>query len=190
MSVARHLGRASSGSRRAPPLSDPHTVLGELITQIAAHDQQITIFLDDFHCVGGSPQTLDLIDRLARRLPPNCHLLLASRTKISLPSLARLLLEGRASEIGPSDLAFTDQEVKEYYRSVRGEEVSSDDVDRILASTEGWPAGVALSRPGVLGEAPALEAGGLSEYLASEVYGRLPAELQGFLLQTSVYDTL
>lgn len=191
VSVLRRL--APEGARSSPTLPgrEPRAELGELTTRIARHGEDTWIFLDDFHCLEGSEEVLGLVDYFARRLPSNCRLLLASRTQPAMPSLARLRLEGRASELGPSTLAFTADEIRQYYRSTRSEDISDDQAKRILKSTQGWPAGVALfTDPGTLAEGRDAASLPLSDYLAAEIFDRLTEDLQEFLLRTSVLDRL
>ncbi len=191
LSVLRRFDSAGAKSARARSTREPRLLLGELTSRIASHDEDTWIFLDDFHCLEGSEKVLGLLDYFAQRLPPNCRLFLASRTQPALPSLARLRLEGRALELGPAELAFTTDEIKQYYSSARGQGVSDEDIQRILNSTQGWPAGVALlTDPATLGEERQETSISLSEYLAAEIFDRLPERLRRFLLWTSVFDTL
>jgi LuxR family maltose regulon positive regulatory protein len=184
---------ASAGARRGParPVREPRSLLGELTTQIADHDDETWIFLDDFHCVDGSEEVLDLIDYFAQRMPSNSHVFLSSRTVPALPSLARLRLEGRTLELDPRELAFTADEIKQYYRSTRGQDLLEDQADRILKFTQGWPASVALfSDPDTAGGGDQATSVPLSDYLVAEILDRLPQGLRRFLLRTSILDTL
>lgn len=191
LSVLRRFDQVSAKSAPAMSSSEPHTLLGALSSQIASHHEDTWIFLDDFHSLEGSNEVLQLVDYLAQRLPFNSRLFLASRTQLPLPSLPRLRLEGRATDLGPAELAFTADEIKQYYRSARRQDISDDQVERILKSTQGWPAGVALfTDPGALGDGRHETSVPLSEYLAAEIFDRLPEKLQRFLLWTSVFDTL
>lgn len=191
LSVLRRFGQA--GAKGVPALSsrEPRALLGELATQIAGHDEDTWIFLDDFHSLQGSNQVLGLVDYFAQRLPFNSRLFLASRTQPALPSLPRLRLEGRATDLGPAQLAFTAAEIKQYYRSARRQDIGDHQVERILKSTQGWPAGVALfTDPGTVGEGRHETSVPLSDYLAAEIFDRLGQKLRQFLLWTSVFDTL
>lgn len=191
LSILRRFASAATKSGPALASREAHTVLAELTTRLADHDEDTWIFLDDFHSLEGSQEVLGLVDYFAQRLPLNCRLFLASRTQPSLPSLARLRLEGRATELGPAELAFTADEIRQYYRSARRQDISDGQVERISKSTQGWPAGVALfTGPGTLGEGRHETSVALSDYLAAEIFGRLPEKLHKFLLWTSVFDTL
>jgi LuxR family maltose regulon positive regulatory protein len=191
LSILRRFGSAGVKSVRALSARDPRLLLGELTSQIASHDEDTWIFLDDFHCLEGSEKVLGLLDYFTQRLPLNCRLFLASRTQPALPSLARLRLEGRVLELGPAELAFTADEIKQYYSSARNQGISHEEVQRILNSTQGWPAGVALfTDPATLGEERQEASAPLSEYLAAEIFDRLSEGLRRFLLWTSVFDSL
>ncbi|KKL93994.1 hypothetical protein LCGC14_1869140, partial [marine sediment metagenome] len=191
LSVLRRFDSAGAKSARARSTREPRLLLGELTSRIASHDEDTWIFLDDFHCLDGSEKVLGFLDYFAQRLPLNCRLFLASRSQPALPSLARLRLEGRATELGPAELAFTADEIKQYYRSARRQDISDGQVERISKSTQGWPAGVALfTDPGTLGEGRHETSVALSDYLAAEIFDRLPEKLHKFLLWTSVFDTL
>jgi LuxR family maltose regulon positive regulatory protein len=105
--------------------------------------------------------------------------------------LARLRLEGRTLELDPRELAFTADEIKQYYRSTRGQDLLEDQADRILKFTQGWPAGVALfSDPDTAGGGDQATSVPLSDYLAAEILDRLPQGMRRFLLRTSILDTL
>ncbi len=169
---------------------DPRTVLGGLTALLADFDGGAFIFLDDFHEVANSRDIAPLVDYLARRLPSNCRLIIGSRTPPALPSLPKMRLDGRAIQIDAPELAFTADEIKQYYQLFRERDISDDEAFAILKSTQGWPAGVALLRyrepPDELPDASVA----LSEYLAAEVFDRLPDQLRTFMLSTSALDVL
>lgn len=191
LSVLRRFNQVGAKGSSAMSSSEPRALLGALSSQIASHHEETWAFLDDFHSLEGSTDVLQLVDYLAQRLPFNCRLFLASRTRPALPSLSRLRLEGRAMELGPADLAFSADEIRHYYRSARHQDISDNQVERILKATQGWPAGVALfTDPGTLRKEGHKTSVPLSDYLASEIFDRLPEKLQRFLLYTSVFDTL
>ena len=169
---------------------EPRAVLAGLLGALADFAGDAWIFLDDFHEVASSEDLSLLVDYVGRRLPPNCRLILGSRTPPNLPSLPKLQLEGRAVELGPTDLAFTPDEIRECYISLRGHDISDEEARAIFTATQGWPAGVALiyrhDQLAHLAEAPS----NLSDYLAAEILARLPEQLRTFALATSIFDVL
>ncbi len=93
-------------------------------------------------------------------------------------------------QLDQQDLAFTLDEVKQYYRSFRGDEVSDEAAQGVLNATQGWPAGVALlGLRGALDDLPE-PSDALSEYLTAEIFDRLPDRLRAFVLATSIFDVL
>ena len=189
--AVRRLGPVGEHANARAPGDEPRTMLSHIAARIAEHDHDVWVVLDDFHHLDSSDALIELVDYFARRMPPNCRLLLASRTRPPLPSLPRLQLSGNVTEIGPSDLAFTAEEIREFYSASGKQAVSDAEVSRIAALTEGWPAGVALvGDPASLSEARLERPVALAEYLASEVFDRLPEDLQSFLVRTSIFDRL
>jgi len=176
--AVRRLDASSQDSDARTPRDEPRALLSHIAERITRHDDDVWIVLDDFHHLDRSEQVIELVDYFARRMPPNCRLVLASRTRPPLPSLARLQLGGSVTELGPGDLAFTAPEISEFYAASAVKPVSDDEIGRVAALTEGWPAGVALvGDPASLGDTRLESHAALAEYLASEVFDRLPEDL-------------
>lgn len=187
LGVERGLG----GPIAAPPALDPRSALAQVAGLVAEHAGEVSIALDDAHWLDGS-ESLSLLDYLLRRLPANARLFIATRSRVSLPSLPRLRLEGKALEITQADLAFTEAEVRQYLaRTGSAEEANEERAREVVSVTQGWPAAVAL-----LGGVAHADSGGgalspeFGEYLAAEIYERLPRVIAEFLLKTSVLDVL
>ena len=116
---------------------------------------------------------------------------MATRRPLPL-RVAKLRAAGSLAELGPSDLSFTASECEELLTLRRGRTVTDDEVEAVVAASEGWPMGVALT--GVTGPG---EAGGgaiprevLFNYLAEEVLDRLDPRTRLALVDSSVPDTL
>ncbi|HEU4759719.1 MAG TPA: BTAD domain-containing putative transcriptional regulator [Dehalococcoidia bacterium] len=191
LSVSRRFGARAAGRGQRAPKAEPRAVLSEIAARIDRSPEETWIFLDDFHYLGGSGEVEAAVDYLTRWLPSNCRLVLASRVHPALPSLPRLRLDGKVLEVGPSDMSFTADEIRHYYLSVRKETISSDQAERLLRLTQGWPAAVALAkdidRSAQDETGPSLQA---SEYLAAEIFERLPEALRQLLLWSSVFDAV
>jgi ATP/maltotriose-dependent transcriptional regulator MalT/two-component SAPR family response regulator len=186
LGVERGLG----GPITTPVGLDPRSALAQVASRIAEHPGEVCLALDDAHWLDGS-ESLPLLDYLSRRLPANARLFVTSRTGVSLPSLPRLRLEGKGLVITQEDLAFTEAEVREYLAQTGStEEASQKRASEVASLTQGWPAAVAF-----LAAVDAASGGGalspeFGEYLAAEIYERLPSETAEFLLRTSVLDVL
>jgi LuxR family maltose regulon positive regulatory protein len=145
---------------------------------------------DDLHRLQDRA-ALELLDRLAERLPTNWTLALATRMDPPL-SLARLRGRGELAEFRQPALAFQPAEVQAM-RALLGD-AASPDTEELLVRTEGWPAGLRLclstapQSPGPAGRGDVQRY--LFDNLAAEVFGTLPEELQRFLLRVSVLSDL
>ena len=149
---------------------------------------------DDLHLLEGSDAELALAD-LIRRLPGRMRLLVASRVNLAL-DLSRLRVSGQLVEIGPDDLRFRAWEVEELFRDVYREPLIPEEVATLAHRTAGWAAYLQLfhlataRRP--LAERRRVLASLtnrsrlVQEYLTRHVLSGLSADLQDFLIRTSV----
>ncbi|MGZ8650406.1 MAG: hypothetical protein ACXW08_17540, partial [Solirubrobacteraceae bacterium] len=151
-----------------------------------------TLVLDDVHNVRGP--ALDVIRRLLTDEGEGLRLVLASRSDPDL-GLARLRLEERLLEVHAAELAFTEEEATVMLRAA-GLDLDPSQVERLVARTEGWAAGLRLAAMSAV-RAPDPErflaefAGddrAVADYLTEEVLALLSPGIREFLLRTSVVD--
>ncbi|HEX4660027.1 MAG TPA: hypothetical protein VH307_21795, partial [Streptosporangiaceae bacterium] len=197
--AALDLAQPGIGARLAPLLSlsqpPPSEVLvTTLINDLAQRREpgQAALILDDYHLID-SPQLHASMAFLVEHLPPGLRLVLASRSEPPLP-LARLRARGQVAELGAADLRFTAEEAAD----LLGSGVSGDALTALTTRTEGWAAGLQLAALSLRGQVDAArflaEFSGSNryvlDYLTEEVLESQPADIRGFLLQTSVLDRL
>jgi LuxR family maltose regulon positive regulatory protein len=166
-------------------------------------DRWLLLTLDDYHLIT-SQAIHDVLAFLLDHLPGEMRLVLISRTEPSLP-LARLRGRGQLVTLDGNDLRFTNDEARLFLNRVMGLDLSQDEVAALAARTEGWIAGLqmaalvmgARSRDHEVGLGRQVDldrqlAGSrlIMDYLLQEVLQGQPAELQTFLLQTSVLGRL
>ena len=77
-------------------------------------------------------------------LPPQIHLVIASRADPALP-LARLRGRGELVEIRAADLRFTPEEAAAYLNGVMRLGLTAEDVTALEGRTEGWIAALQLA---------------------------------------------
>jgi len=152
------------------------------------------LVLDDLHLLPATGPVPAFIDRLARSLPADATLVLASREPPAIPVM-KLRAAGRADELDAADLAFDAEEMKA--AAVR---LGAPDPEALLPwleRTEGWPAGVAILCQGLLarGGAPSPGAArpdpaGWFAYFAEEVLAGLPDDLRDFLIRSAALPRL
>ncbi|MBA3641774.1 MAG: tetratricopeptide repeat protein [Acidobacteria bacterium] len=176
-----------------PPIEAVLTILINELTEI---EDDFTLILDDFHLIDAQP-VHGGIAFLLDHLPPQLHLVIASRADPPLP-LARLRAHGESIELRASDLRFTSEEAAAFLNDVMGLDLSAGDVAALETRTEGWIAGLQLAAlsmqrrddvPGFI-RAFASDDRYIVDFLVEEVLQRQPERVRSFLLQTSVLDRL
>jgi len=181
-------------SQSQPPPVE--TVLTTLINEVAAIPCRIILILDDYHVVGSSPVD-DALAFLLERLPPQMHLVIATRDDPHLP-LARLRARGQLTELRAADLRFTSSEAAEFLNQAMGLDLSAEEIAALETRTEGWIAGLQLAAISIQGRQDAASliesfTGShrfVLDYLIEEVLNQQPDSVQAFLLQTAVLDRL
>lgn len=177
-----------------PPAID--ALLPLLVTQLATLPQPTLLVLDDVHLLG-TTTSARVITFLVEHLPPQLHLVLATREEPPLP-LARLRARGQLTELRAADLRFTPTETAAFLTEVMGLNLSADAIRTLEARTEGWIAGLQLAAlslrnhqdiPAFL-HAFAGDHRYILDYLVEEVLQRQPEAVRGFLLQTAILDRL
>ncbi len=189
-------GRDVLARLRAPQLPPVEALMVPLINDIAAIPADFAFVLDDYHVIDAQP-IHEAIAYLLEHLPPQMHLVIASRTDPPLP-LARLRSRGQLLELRAGDLRFTPEEAAAFLNQVMGLGLSPADVAALEARTEGWIAGLqlaALSMQGVQDIPGFIRAFGGShryvfDYLAQEILSQQPVAVQGFMLRTAILDRL
>jgi LuxR family transcriptional regulator, maltose regulon positive regulatory protein len=190
--VAERVAALLDGLRSASVEAVAATVVNEL----AAQPDEVVLVLDDYHLVEAPPVHQSLAF-LLEHLPPQAHLVVASRADPPLP-LARLRGRGQLAELRADDLRFTAEEAAELLRASVGAELPEAAVAALADRTEGWVAGLQLAALSLRGH-PDTDAfvEGFSgrhryvlDYLAEEVLERQPEPVRGFVLESSVLERL
>ncbi len=190
--------RGGSGalSLLQPPQPPNEAGLVALLNDLDAISDDVVLVLDDYHVIDAR-DVQDGMAFLLEHLPPQIHLVIASRTDPPLP-LARLRGRGELAEIRAADLRFTPSEAAEYLNEVMGLVLTAADVAALEGRTEGWIAALQLAALSMQGrEDTAAFIDGFAgddryivDFLAEEVLQRQPEHVQHFLLQTSILDRL
>ncbi|HEY6274944.1 MAG TPA: LuxR C-terminal-related transcriptional regulator [Streptosporangiaceae bacterium] len=177
---------------RVPTPDFTGLVLPMLANELAALPEPVVLVLDDYHVIKDR-SCHDQIAFLLANLPPPAQIVLITRADPALP-LARLRAAGRLAELRARELRFTAGEAATLLRAVSGIQLSEPDLADLMDRTEGWPAGVYLAALSLRGH-PSPHAfvrqftGGnrfIVDFMAEEVISRQPAEVQQFLIRTSI----
>lgn len=174
-------------------LPELDAVITELSNEMARLPAPIILVLDDFH-LWTSTQCQRIVSELVRRPSGSVHVVIVTRQEPPA-SIGGLRAKGQMDEVGMADLAFSWDELAGFTRQALDFELSSDQIDDLYRSTEGWPSGARLATQAfrlspeqdtVLGAALLDQAA--QEYLLSEVLDRVPAEVRFYLLAASLFD--
>jgi LuxR family maltose regulon positive regulatory protein len=191
---------AALQSSRPPPAE---ALLTALINEIAAlptpdgyEGRPYILVLDDYHLVTAQA-VHERLTFLLDHLPPNLHLVVATRSDPPLP-IARLRGQGQVTEVRQSDLRFTHDEAAAFLNTCVDLHLSAQDVAALEARTEGWIAGLQMAAVSMRGRGDVAAfihafTGSdryILDYLVEEVLQHQPESIQTFLLQTSVLDRL
>lgn len=194
--VDEHIGVNTRAMLQSPQPLPPEVVLTALINEIAVVNIPFVLVLDDYHVIEALPIHTQL-DFLVEHQPPQMHLVLVTREDPPLP-LARLRARGQMVEIRQDDLRFSLDESADFLQRVMELDLSVDDIAALELRTEGWVAGLQLAALSMQGRAdlPGFvraftgSSHYVLDYLIEEVFERQPAEVQDFLLRTSILERL
>ncbi len=93
-----------------------HQLAEAFLSDVAAEIGDYTaLVLDDFQEIQESPLAISFMETLASYLPDSLRIIIASRLKPPFPSFARLLANREAALLPTGMLAFTREEVQQYY---------------------------------------------------------------------------
>jgi LuxR family maltose regulon positive regulatory protein len=177
-------------------LIDPTAILSSLINDLAEIEDDVYLFLEDYHWVGAS-RIHQTVAYFLKHAPSHCHVVLTTRTEPPLP-LATLRAQNQLIEIDAEALRFDMQETKAFLDGTKPGVLEIADVQLLQRKTEGWPAALRI-----ISSMPAQSGSGLREYVhnlsgsqrpiaayLTEMLDGLPVELVDFMLRTAVLDRL
>src|SRR5674476_331390 len=196
LKTAAHGVGAGALSLLQSPQAPIEVVLATLLNDLSAISNDVVLVLDDYHVID-SRDVQDGMAFLLEHLPPQMHLVIASRADPALP-LPRLRGRGELVEIRAADLRFTPDEAAAYLNEVMGLVLTAQDVAALEGRTEGWIAALQLAALSMQGRADiagfiAGFAGDdryIIDYLVEEVLQRQPDNVRSFLLKTSILSRL
>jgi len=194
--IAARIGEGVLEALQTPQPPPTEALLTVLLNEISTLPDQLVLVLDDYHVLDATPTDLALT-YLVEHLPPQLHLVIATREDPRLP-LARLRARGQLTELRGADLRFTVSEAAAFLNQVMGLTLSDQDIAALETRTEGWIAGLQLAALSLQGHQDASMfirefAGGhryIVDYLVDEVLARQSDPVRSFLLQTAILDRL
>ena len=185
-------------------LAHPERAVDLLLNEILESiEQPFILILDDYHHIGRETIVHRLVDRLLQYSSDMLHLIITTR---DLPPLAimRRRIGATATIISREDLLFTDDEVRELFRTTLNIELKPEEIAEYRARTHGWITALQLIRQmtehqihtSVSDQQPNLQEmlkqseKDIFDYFAEEVFAREPPGIQNLLLHLSLLDSL
>ncbi|MCX8025024.1 MAG: hypothetical protein N3A60_07465, partial [Thermanaerothrix sp.] len=165
-----------------------------LANALEALSTPLAVVLDDYHLMT-NPTIPRALATWIENLPPHLHLLIATRCDPPFP-LARWRGRGLLTELRAPDLRLDHRETHAFLTQVMGLRLSEAEAEPWFQRSEGWIAGLQLLALGhhsaATAESPPLPGGEeyVVDYLLEEVLAGQPEEIQTFLLQTAILETL
>jgi LuxR family maltose regulon positive regulatory protein len=183
-------------SPQPPPIDSVLTSVLNAFSAAGPKRCDVALVLEDYHVIT-TPAIHEVVARLLDYLPPQLHLVIATRADPALP-IARLRARGDLVELRADDLRFTPEEVATLLNQIMGLALTADDLAALAARTEGWIAGlqlVALALRDHRDRAGFIRSFGGSnryivDYLVAEVFAHQSAAVQTFLLHTAILDRM
>ncbi|MGZ3618154.1 MAG: P-loop domain-containing protein [Ktedonobacteraceae bacterium] len=183
-----HMHRVST-----PPL---RYVLQALINTLTSRTRKILLVFDDYRLIT-EPEVHSSLSYLIEHLPPQLHIILATRADPPLP-LSLLRSHGEVLEVRTDQLRCTSEEELAFFREVMGKQLPNEIIQDVVARIEGWLAGLQLLGLTLQGQADPTdflkEVSGrrhyILDYLIEEVLWRQPSVVQTFLMRTSILERL
>ncbi|KAA8996627.1 AAA family ATPase [Affinibrenneria salicis] len=177
-----------------PP--DFSLLLVELINHLHHSTQPLYLILDDYQNIS-HPAIHEGMNWLLKHAPAALHLVIGSRFRPPL-ALSRLQVQDQVMEINDADLFFTLEEAGDYLRSFSGKQTGAQEIQRLMALTEGWVAGLKIAAlspdwqrdPERFLSQMRAGAQAMGRYLEEVIFAPLPHDVFDFLLHTAILHRL
>jgi LuxR family maltose regulon positive regulatory protein len=194
--IVPKIGEGLLAVLQSPQPPPPESILTSLLNEITTVSDNFILVLDDYHVIDAQPVD-QVFTFLVEHLPPQMHLVIASREDPPLP-LARLRVRDQLIELRALDLRFTPAEAAEFLNRVMGLSLSAEDIAALENRTEGWIAGLQLAALSMQGHQDTTSfiqsfTGShhfVLDYLMEEVLQQQSESVQTFLLRTSILDRM
>src|SRR5271163_4971527 len=123
-------------------LINPRAIVSSLINGLADIDDEVYLFLEDYHWVNNA-EIHEAVEFFLKHAPSHCHVILTTRTEPPLP-LASLRAQNQLLEIDAAALRFDMQETLAFLDRARPGVLELPEVQLLQRKTEGWPAALRI----------------------------------------------
>jgi LuxR family maltose regulon positive regulatory protein len=193
--AAPSLGQSAIDLLAETKLIAPRNVVSAAINAVAESDNEVYLFLDDYHAIQDG-RSHDLTAFLLRYAPSNFHLVIMTRTEPPLP-ISKLRLADEVAEFDVTGLRFSLNETTQFLGAELSPQLNSADISKLHEATEGWPAALQLARITLRNSSDPSKTvnsfSGASRKISTYIEDTLATQADDivqFLLQTAILDRL
>lgn len=167
------------------------TIVNDAYEHIREH---FLMILDDYHLVNDQKEIGYFINRFTQEIDENCHLVLSSRTLLTLSDMPLMVARSMVGGLSFEELSFDSDEIQQLILQNYHQQLPSSTAEELALATEGWITGLLLSTqlmPQGVAERVRLARVsriGLYDYLAQQVLDQQSPEVRSFLLRTSLLE--
>src|SRR5260370_24877405 len=113
-----------------------------LVNLLMEETQHFLLILDDYHLIT-EQQVHTTLSYLVEHLPPQLHIILATRADPPLP-LSQLRARRQMLELRTNQLRCTTEETRAFFHELIDVQLPDETVQEVTARTEGWLVGLQL----------------------------------------------
>ena len=167
------------------------SITNDIYEHITEH---FIIVLDDYHLLKDNEFIGQFLSDFLQKAEDNVHLIINSRTLLTLPDLPLLVARSQVGGLSIEELAFNPEEIQQLYSKNFKKQIGEEDARQLAEQNEGWITGLLLTsqltRGGIGSRQQIVRTSGvgLYEYLAEQVLEQQPLKLQRFLLRSSLLE--
>jgi ATP/maltotriose-dependent transcriptional regulator MalT/DNA-binding SARP family transcriptional activator len=167
------------------------TITNDIFENITEH---FILVLDDYHLVNQGKEIDEFLSSFLQKVGENFHLVVNSRTLLTLPDLPLLVARSQVGGLSLEELVFQPEEIKKLFEKNNNIEISMEEAEDYARQSEGWITGLLLTAQvgnkgiGDQSKISRTSGIGLYEYLAQQVLDQQSAEIQRFLLWSSLLE--
>jgi two-component SAPR family response regulator len=167
------------------------SITNDIFENITEH---FIVVLDDYHLINQGKEIDAFLSSFLQKVSENFHLVVTSRTLLTLPDLPLLVARSQVGGLSLEELVFQPDEIKKLFEKNHNVEISTGTAETYARQSEGWITGLLLTAQmggkGIGDHTKVTRASGIGlyEYLAQQVLDQQSIEIQQFLLWSSLLE--
>ena len=150
-------------------------------------EQKTILVIDDYHLIEHNELIGTLIEMIVQEEIPNLHIALLTRTRPNFKYL-NLLSKGLCYYVDSAFLAFTADEIREYFNFMGFDSLMQTELERIESDTKGWISAIYLIMLGMTEGLNTEINANINQLIEENLFNQLEPQTQEALLSLSIFD--